>query len=544
MTEHLTTMTQTIQICMAQLNLKVGDLDNNTQHIIETIETARDELKADIVLFPELAVTGYLPEDLLLRDDFMTKTAEAVHAITAACTGIEVILSYPKRDNGKLMNASAWIRNKEIIAEHFKAQLPNLGLLDEKRYFKRGNQTTLVQYKGITFGLLICEDLWHEEPIAQASAAGAQCILSPNASPFHSEKLSIRNQLLQNHAHHHKTSIIYVNTVSGQDEFLFDGQSTAIDRDGSVAAKAPAFREALLMVELKPDATVVHQPLEEQPLEALIYEGLVLATRDYIRKNGFFGAIIGLSGGIDSALTLAIAVDALGAENVHAVMMPSQYTASISLEDAKAQAQTMRTQYDIVPIKLIYESFMQELNPLFSGYQPDITEENLQSRIRGTLLMALSNKTRKLVLATGNKSEMATGYTTLYGDMAGGFSVLKDVYKTMVYALARYRNTISLVIPERVITRPPSAELAPDQLDQDSLPPYEVLDVIIKGFVEDDLSVDAIVAQGFDEATVRKVIQLIQRNEYKRRQSAPGIRVTRRAFGRNRRYPMTSGFKY
>lgn len=529
-----------IKIALAQLNFTVGAIYKNCEKMLSAIEQAKDA-HADLIAFPELAIPGYPAEDLLLRPDFNQHVEQAVKELVKNIHGIDAIITYPEKKDGHLYNAAAWVRNRKIIATYYKQELPNQNLLDEKRYFTEGNLAVCVNLKGIEFGLLICEDLWHAAPILLAKKAGAQCIISPNASPFRCDKQQHRIHTLQTRAKHAKLPILYVNHVGSQDEFLFDGQATAINADGDIAAMADAFSEELFFIQFDGKKT---EKQDYQNIDGLnlIYQGLVVATRDYILKNHFPGAIIGLSGGIDSALTLAIAVDAIGADKIHAVFMPSQYSVDISLHDAKQQAAILGVKFDIIPIKETFDSFLNALDPVFKGLEKDTTEENIQARIRGTLLMALSNKTGSIVLSTGNKSEMAVGYATLYGDMAGGFAVLKDVYKMTVYELAHFCNREKMIIPERVITRPPSAELAPDQKDQDSLPPYDILDAIIKAFVEDRLSCNEIIALGYEADTVKRVLRLIQINEYKRRQSPPGTRITKRAFGRNRRYPITSGF--
>lgn len=529
-----------LNIALAQLNFTVGAIDENAKKILQAYETALQQ-GADILLCPELAITGYPPEDLLLRQDFIELADQTAKQLAKRFTAMDVVLTYPCLRDGKRYNAAGWVRNGTIIAEYYKHSLPNEGLLDEQRYFSEGKDSVVIEHKGVKLGLLICEDLWHDENIIQAKNAGAQCILSTNASPFRFDKQDVRINILKHNAKISQLPIYYVNHVGSQDEFLFDGQSMAVSPLGEMCYQASAFKEEIIYLHYNHEG-IEHKPYQKPDPLDLIYQGLVTGTRDYINKNGFPGAIIGLSGGIDSALTLAIAVDALGAERVHAVLMPSQYTADISNQDAIQQAETLGVNYSILPIKPCFDAFLNTLSEPFKDCKPDTTEENIQARIRGTLLMALSNKTGKLVLTTGNKSEMAVGYATLYGDMAGGFAVLKDVYKTVVYELARHVNRKKEIIPERVITRAPSAELAPNQKDQDSLPPYEVLDAIIKAFVEDDASCQNIIAQGFDADTVKKVLRLIQINEYKRRQAPPGIRITKRAFGRNRRYPITSGF--
>ncbi|HEY5718067.1 MAG TPA: NAD+ synthase, partial [Motiliproteus sp.] len=422
--------------------------------------------------------------------------------------------------------------------------LPNYQVFDEKRYFEAADQPCVVEMGGHRVALTICEDIWHTHPVSQAKAAGAELMLNLNASPFHLRKTEHRRELLGQRAHEGGFPIVYANLVGGQDELVFDGGSLVINANGELVLAAPEFSEGLHVIEFDGRACRALSPSEPPlSLEASVYQALVLGVRDYVNKNGFRGVVLGLSGGIDSALTLAVAVDALGAERVEAVMMPFRYTSQMSLEDAEAEANTLGVRYSVHSIEPMFESFMQTLAPAFAGMARDTTEENLQARCRGVLLMALSNKKGYLVLTTGNKSEMAVGYSTLYGDMAGGFDVLKDVPKTLVFALARYRNTLSAAIPERVITRPPSAELAPDQKDEDSLPPYEVLDRILELYVEQDFSAHDLIAEGFEAAVVNRVVRLVDLNEYKRRQAPVGVRITQRGFGRDRRYPITSGWK-
>lgn len=530
-----------VNIALAQLNFTVGAIAENAEKILACYHDAKQN-NVDILVFPELALSGYPPEDLLLRNDFLEQVDEAAKRLIAAFTEIDVVLTYPRKKQGQRYNSAIWVRDGKMIGEYDKHDLPNEGLFDEERYFEQGRGTLIVESHGLRFGVLICEDMWHKNTILQYANQNVNAMISTNGSPFRVDKHQVRVNAIENVAEITQAPVLYVNHVGSQDEFLFDGQSLAANAQGEIVAMASTFSEALLTVSLDKNG-IEKQKLPTHDRLSLIYEGLVTGTRDYIEKNHFPGAIIGLSGGIDSALTLAIAADALGADRIHAVLMPSDYTADMSIEDAIKQAQTLGISYDIIPISTIFEGFLKELTPAFRGAKRDTTEENLQARIRGTLLMALSNKTGKLVLTTGNKSEMAVGYATLYGDMVGGFAVLKDVYKTLVYELAHFVNRKETIIPERVITRPPSAELAYNQKDQDSLPPYEILDAIIKAFVEEDASVNDIVAKGYDIETALKVIQLIQRNEYKRRQAPPGIRITSRAFGRNRRYPITSGFK-
>ena len=540
-------MSQILRVVMAQLNLRVGDVHGNVERVIEAAANARDQFKADLIVFPELTLCGYPPEDLLLRSSMQRRIEQALQRLRDEVRGIYMVVGYPWLEDEQRFNACAVIADGELLGRYFKQKLPNYRVFDEKRYFIAGNQPCVIEIKGVPVALTICEDIWYAEPVRQAREAGARLMLSLNASPFHLDKQREREEVLAVRAREGGMPIVYVNQVGGQDELVFDGGSCVVDANGSIRQRAPGFAEGLhpvdLLVEggrLSPrQASCVPLP----GLEASVYQALVLGVRDYVRKNGFKGVLLGLSGGIDSALTLAVAVDALGAECVEAVMMPYHYTAQISLEDAEAEARALNVTYRVLPIAPMVEAFMSTLAPVFSGLERDTTEENLQARCRGTLLMAMSNKKGYLVLTTGNKSEMAVGYATLYGDMAGGFDVLKDVPKTLVFRLAEYRNTLGMVIPQRVIDRPPSAELAPDQKDEDSLPPYPVLDEILKLYVELDLSANAIIAEGFDEDTVRRVLRLVDLNEYKRRQAAVGVRVTQRGFGRDRRYPITSGWR-
>jgi NAD+ synthase (glutamine-hydrolysing) len=531
---------------MAQLNLLVGDIPGNTGRIIDTALKARDELNADLVLFPELALTGYPPEDLLLRPSLELRVQEALQRILAAVSGVTLVLGYPRYREGALYNMAGVIRDGELLHEYAKQCLPNFQVFDEKRYFAAGDEAGLFEHKGIKIGLSICEDIWHTGPVEQLRAEGAELVLSLNASPFHIGKPAQRRDVLNQRAQQLGCPLVYLNLTGGQDELVFDGGSMLASAQGDILFQGVHCEEALYSCSFDP-ATGVLKPeqagVAEPDSDALVYQVLVQGVRDYINKNGFRGVVLGLSGGIDSALTVAVAVDALGADRVEAVMMPFRYTSSMSLEDAEAEARALGIQYDVISIEPLYDSFMQQLAPQFEGLNPDTTEENLQARCRGVLLMAISNKKGYLVLTTGNKSEMAVGYSTLYGDMAGGFDVLKDIPKTLVYRLSRYRNTLSPVIPQRVIDRPPSAELAPDQTDQDSLPDYDVLDRILELYVELDYSAQAIIDEGFAAEDVNRVLRLVDINEYKRRQAPIGPRVTQRGFGRDRRYPITSGWK-
>lgn len=535
-------MSRSLSIALAQLNLLVGDIEGNTERMLQTVQQ-QQKAGADLVMFTELALSGYPPEDLLYRNDFYQRCDEQLLRLQQASTDVAILVGHPWREGDKLYNALSLFSEGQLLARYFKQQLPNYGVFDEKRYFQAGNDTCVVELKGYRLGLLICEDLWFPEPVDAAKAAGAEMILSINASPYNREKPYIRKTLMAGHCQRTHLPLVYLNQIGGQDELIFDGCSKVFDAAGNMTHRLAAFAEQVTLLEFNElDVVPMTAPAAELPQLAQAYEALVLAVRDYVTKNGFKGAVLGLSGGIDSALTLAIAVDALGKDKVQALMMPFRYTADISIADAKEEAEILGIEFDIVSIEPMFDAFMGQLTPMFAGTERDTTEENLQARCRGVVLMALSNKRRSIVLTTGNKSEMAVGYATLYGDMAGGFDVLKDVPKTLVFKLSEYRNTVSYVIPQRVIDRPPSAELAPDQLDQDSLPPYDILDAILEGYVERDKSVADLVAEGFDEAIVRKVIRLVDINEYKRRQAAVGPRITARNFGKDRRYPITSGF--
>jgi len=536
----------TLRIVMAQQDMLVGDVEGNVDKVLARVAEARDRLQADLIVFPELTLTGYPPEDLLLRPGLSLRVVHGLERLRKAVTGIDVVVGFPHHGADGLHNSAALIREGELVALSHKHHLPNYSVFDEKRYFVPGGEPAVVEVKGIPTALLICEDIWEPEPMRQACAAGARLALVLNASPFHIDKGREREHVLRQRIQDCPIPAVYVNLVGGQDELVFDGESFVMDAAGQVTQRAPAFTEGLYPCEFHYDGQAVGPVAAEVtpmlPTEASVYQALVLGVRDYIEKNGFRGVVIGLSGGVDSALTLAVAVDAIGAERVEAVMMPSRYTRDISVEDARAEAESLGVAYQVIPIEPLFNAFLDSLAEEFAGTEVDTTEENIQARCRGVLLMAISNKKRKIVLTTGNKSEMAVGYATLYGDMAGGYDVLKDVPKTLVFRLCEYRNSLGPVIPQRVIDRPPSAELAPDQEDTDSLPPYEVLDPILAMYVEEDKSLEDIVAAGYDDDIVRRVIRMVDRNEYKRRQAAPGVRITRRAFGRDRRYPITSGF--
>ncbi len=534
-----------MNLCMGQINTFVGDWQGNCERVLAACKIAYATFPEAVVVFPELTLTGYPPEDLLLRPS-LQQDADAVLAQLCAelPPTLWVVVGYPRQRGNGLYNSAGVIHGGEIVAEYDKQSLPNYQVFDEKRYFQPGSGATVVDIEGVKVGITICEDIWEPDPIAVARAAGAQVLINLNASPFHRGKPQERKAMVSERARANDLPVVYVNQVGGQDELVFDGGSFAVNRDGTVAVSAVDFEEALCWLEVDnedPDKPIILDGAQAQVRDdvAAVWEALVLGVRDYVNKNGFPGVVLGLSGGIDSAVTLAVAVDALGAGRVNAVMMPFRYTASISIEDAEAQAAAMGVAYRSISIEPLYESFTGALAGEFQGLAANITEENLQARCRGVLLMSISNKKNLLVLTTGNKSELAVGYSTLYGDMAGGFDALKDCPKMLVYALARYRNSLTPCIPERVITRPPSAELAPDQKDEDSLPPYEVLDAIIEHYVEQDMSAQEIVALGFADSDVRRVVRLVDLNEYKRRQAPVGVRITQRGFGRDRRYPIT-----
>jgi len=535
-------------IAVAQLNLLVGDIDGNASAIIKATIQARDELSAQAVVFPELALCGYPPEDLLLRPGMYERIDAAMARLQTEIQGIHAIVGFAEKTPAGVYNAAAVIRDGDILAVARKHYLPNYSVFDEERYFIAADEHCVIDIQGTAVGISICEDIWHPEPAAQLCANGAQLIININASPFHKDKGPERENIIRERVRENTVPILYANLVGGQDELVFDGASFVMSADGRITQHMPDFESGVFPVifdteNRKPVPRPEAQTLQEhRDQDALIYQALVLGVHDFVRKNGFSSVVIGLSGGIDSALTLAIAVDALGAENVEVVMMPSRYTADMSVEDATEQARSMNVEYHVLPIEPAFNAFLDILKEEFAGRPVDTTEENIQARCRGVLLMAISNKKGKMLLTTGNKSEMAVGYATLYGDMAGGYDVLKDVPKTLVYQLSNYRNRIAAVIPQRVIERPPSAELAPDQKDSDSLPDYDILDAILERYVEQDEGLEDIVAAGFERDTVVRVLQLVDRNEYKRRQAAPGIRISPRAFGRDRRYPITSGY--
>ncbi|MEJ2418244.1 MAG: NAD+ synthase [Exilibacterium sp.] len=538
----------TLKIIMAQINTLVGDIPGNTEKVLTVTGEALARFNADVVVFPELTLTGYPPEDLLLRPSLELRIEQALRRLCNASLPVAMVIGFPRVVAGRVFNMAGLIRKGKLEVEYAKHCLPNYKVFDEMRYFVSGDQACVFSIKGIPVALTVCEDVWFPEPTLLAKQAGARLMLNINASPFHIDKLKQRQQLLAVRAKEGEMPIVYVNQVGGQDELVFDGSSMAIDTQGRIQVQAPAYAEGLYPVEVGVDddgsVSLPAQTRAPQPERlASVYQALVTGVRDYVNKNGFNGVVLGLSGGIDSALTLAVAVDALGKDRVEAVMMPFRYTSEMSRNDAAEEARRLGVCYSSISIEPMYEAFVSALSEEFAGRKTDTTEENLQARCRGVLLMAISNKKSYLVLTTGNKSEMAVGYSTLYGDMAGGFDVLKDVPKTLVFELAKYRNTLGEVIPVTVIERPPSAELAPGQKDEDSLPAYEVLDRILELYVEKDFSAEAIIDEGFDREVVVRVVRMVDINEYKRRQAPVGVRITERGFGRDRRYPITNGWK-
>ncbi len=532
-----------VTFALAQSHFLVGDISANTEKMRQLALQAREQ-GADVIVFPELAVLGYPPQDLLLRPSLSGRVKNALSSLSDI-EDIVMIVGYPHVDHHGTFNSAAILHNGHQKGFYHKQVLPNYGVFDERRYFDKGRNQVLFDYKGLTIGLLICEDLWEKAPIAELKKQGADLIISLNASPFEIDKQDNRKVMLAKRSSEHQLPIIYVNAVGGQDDLVFDGGSMVVQADGSIAHEAPRFMDQLLLASLNV-STVKFNSQTKAPLklsrESEMYQALVVGLRDYVNHSGFTGVIIGLSGGIDSALTLCIAVDALGADKVYAVMMPYEYTSKISLEDAQAQARRLNVSYTVCPIFDAVEGIRHTLAPLFNKSPADTTEENIQARARGVILMALSNKFGHLVITTGNKSELAVGYSTLYGDMAGGFDVLKDVYKTQVYDLANYRNRLedTPVIPERVITRPPSAELRPDQKDQDSLPDYDILDGILTLYIDEDMGYQDIIDKGFDAEMVAKTIKMVDNSEYKRLQSPIGTKISHKAFGRERRYPLVN----
>jgi len=546
-----------LRLALAQFDFPVGAIVANTERMRSLLREARDTHHADVIAFPELTLCGYPPEDLLLRPAVLAACANALPALADEARGIAAYVGHP-HSLGEVYNAASLLRDGEVALTVHKQALPNYAVFDEKRYFRPGHESYVCELRGVRVGLLICEDIWEIEPAAKAVANGAELLLVINASPFDTEKSAQREELLIRRARENNVAIAYLNLVGGQDDLLFDGGSLLVDADGTISARAATFYDVLLIADydsITRRFSAQHWPQDvDASRTARVYAALVRGTRDYIEKNNFPGVLLGLSGGIDSALTVAIAVDAIGAERVTAVMLPTRYTSQLSLDEAAAQARTLGVDYQVLSIEPSFQAFLQTLAPVFADRPLDTTEENLQARCRGVMLMALSNKFGRMLLSTGNKSEMAVGYATIYGDMCGGYAPLKDVYKTEVFALARWRNAqpdgkrdiagaTGWVIPPVVIDRPPSAELRDNQTDQDSLPLYDVLDAILERFIEGEQSQAEIVAAGYDDAVVRRVARLVLINEYKRRQSAPGPRISRRAFGRDRRYPISSGWR-
>ena len=536
-----------ISIGIVQENPIVGDIEGNLQLAIDAIDKLAKQSSPDIFLFTEMFITGYPPEDLILRDDLLDASYEAVEKLCEVKPESFIVIGYPKKEGDSIFNCAGVLRNKSVITEYKKQELPNYEVFDEKRYFQSGKVPGIFEVNGLRVGLSVCEDIWHENVIKQLHEKKTDLILNINASPFHLDKIKERKVLISGHAINYSLPIVYANQVGGQDELVFDGTSMAMDGEGQQILQLEKFKEDYKIVNFTSDqeGKLSSEKREEIPedkeLEE-VYKALVLGAKDYIQKNNFPGVLIGSSGGIDSALTAAIAADAIGPEKVRTFMLPFKFTSDMSVEDSEKLAVNLGIKHSVIPIGDIYESFADSLEDEFSGLEPDITEENLQSRCRGVILMALSNKSGELVLTTGNKSETAVGYSTLYGDTAGGFGVLKDVPKTLVYELSRYRNTISHVIPDRIIDRPPSAELAPDQQDSDSLPDYAILDKIIELYVEQDKSKVEIEESGIDKSMVDRVIRLIDLSEYKRRQAPLGVKITSRGFGKDRRYPITNKF--
>jgi len=539
-------MRSTFRVVMAQLNLLVGDVPGNVQQVVDAAARSRDEFRAQLVVFPELTLTGYPPEDLLFHSALRREVEQGIARLIKEIHGIDVLMGYPLYADDRIYNVASVVGGGSVHATYRKRELPNYSVFDEKRYFTPGDAPIVVGIAGVSLGINVCEDIWHIGPPQSAVSAGARLLLIPNASPFELDKQRQREDELRKRAREAGVPLVYVNLVGGQDELVFDGGSLAVNADGQVAVRAPNFETGLYPVDFELEGSriralpgSVHTDRSE---EESVYRAIVLGVRDYAAKNKFKGTIVGLSGGIDSALTLVLAVDALGKQNVSAVMMPSCYTSKLSVAESAKQAKSLDVEYRSISIEPAFEAFLQSLKPELGSTIAGVTEQNLQARCRGVLLMALSNQSGRLLLTTGNKSETAVGYATLYGDMAGGFAPLKDVTKTWVYRLARYRNQLSPAIPSAVIKRIPTAELAPGQKDSDNLPPYEILDPILSAYVEDDKTVAEIMALGYEEATVKRVVKMVQNAEYKRRQSPPGVRVSRRAFGRDRRYPITSGY--
>ena len=538
-------MSSGLKIGLAQYNFCVGDLKGNKRKILELVSRAENELGVDLIVFPELALTGYPPEDLLLRPEFARLVKSSLDEITEQTKGCSVIVGYPEYVGGQIFNSAAVMSKSAITANYRKRELPNYAVFDEKRYFTPGADPTVVEINGVNIGISICEDIWVPKNAAETANAGAEVICNINASPYHLGKHEERREAVSRASSQSQVTVLYVNLLGGQDELVFDGSSFGVNPLGKIIAQAPAFEEALHLVDIEKtnhsvsiESAIFNLASEEE----LVYEALTLGIRDYVEKNSFQGCVIGLSGGIDSALTLALAVDALGKEKVTAISMPSDYTASMSIDDAREEAKLLGCDFHILPIQKTVSTFCETLSRLLPNLDRGVTKQNIQARARGVLLMACSNASKSIVLATGNKSEMAVGYATLYGDMAGGFAPLKDIPKTLVYRLSNFRNQIGYVIPKRVINREPTAELAPDQKDSDNLPPYNILDPILEKYIERDMNPLEISENGFDLQTVNEVSKLVDKNEYKRRQAAPGVRITKRAFGRDRRFPITSRY--
>ncbi len=532
-------------IAIAQYNFCVGDLEGNTEKIIQLARKAKSEKDADLTVFPELAITGYPPEDLILRPGFHERVSKCLTRITTSLKSETIILGYPELIGDKVFNSAGVIGKTKWVTSYQKQELPNYAVFDEKRYFSSGTKPTVFRLGDLNIGLSVCEDIWIPDQAKKCADAGANIICNINASPFHRGKHSERIEAVRKSVAASGLPVIYTNLCGGQDELIFDGRSFALNSRGELTAQAPAYTEDIYTIKINTEGNSpipVGDIVTEKDETRLVYDAIKLGIKDYIEKNNFHGCVIGLSGGIDSALTLALAVDALGPEKVTAISMPSKYTADISISDAQRQAETMGCEFHIIPINEAVKTLSNTVDKLIPDLNASVAIENMQSRIRGLILMARSNSSKSIVLATGNKSEMAVGYATLYGDMAGGFAPLKDIPKTMVYSLSIFRNKNSEVIPKRVITRAPSAELAPDQKDTDSLPPYDILDPILEKYIEKDLTPSQIADSKSDLSTVEKVALLVDRNEYKRRQAAPGVRITKRAFGRDRRFPITSKY--